>query len=71
MPRNLTHARAVIRAWATDFNETRPHSAYRPKRSGSGWSQVQWQVTGSNPTASKGPSLRKRSRSSMTDRACA
>lgn len=27
MFRNMTHARAVIRAWATDFNETRPHSA--------------------------------------------
>lgn len=27
MFRNMAHARAVIRAWATDFNETRPHSA--------------------------------------------
>jgi len=27
MFRNLGHARAVIRAWADDFNETRPHSA--------------------------------------------
>ncbi len=26
MFRNMAHARAVIRAWATDFNETRPHS---------------------------------------------
>lgn len=23
----MAHARAVIRDWATDFNETRPHSA--------------------------------------------
>lgn len=27
MFRNMAHARAVIRAWAADFNETRPHSA--------------------------------------------
>ncbi|SEM68407.1 Integrase core domain-containing protein [Roseovarius tolerans] len=27
MFRNMAHARAVIRAWADDFNETRPHSA--------------------------------------------
>lgn len=27
MFRNIAHARAVIRTWATDFNETRPHSA--------------------------------------------
>jgi len=27
MFRNMAHARAVIRAWATDFNEARPHSA--------------------------------------------
>jgi len=27
MFRNMAHARAVIRAWPTDFNETRPHSA--------------------------------------------
>jgi len=27
MFRNMTHARAVIRAWATDYNEERPHSA--------------------------------------------
>lgn len=27
MFRNIAHARAVIWAWATDFNETRPHSA--------------------------------------------
>ncbi|MEQ9448801.1 MAG: integrase core domain-containing protein, partial [Rhodospirillaceae bacterium] len=25
--RNMAHARDVIRAWAADFNETRPHSA--------------------------------------------
>lgn len=27
MFRNMAHARAVIRAWAADFNEARPHSA--------------------------------------------
>jgi len=27
MFRNMAHARAVIRAWVADFNETRPHSA--------------------------------------------
>lgn len=27
MFRNMAHARAVIRAWATDYNEERPHSA--------------------------------------------
>lgn len=27
MFRNMAHARAVIQAWAADFNETRPHSA--------------------------------------------
>ncbi|WP_143514690.1 IS3 family transposase [Primorskyibacter flagellatus] len=27
MFRNMAHARAVIRAWTADFNETRPHSA--------------------------------------------
>lgn len=27
MFRNMAHARAVIRTWATDFNEARPHSA--------------------------------------------
>ena len=27
MVRNMAHARAVIRAWTADFNETRPHSA--------------------------------------------
>ena len=27
MFRNMAHARAVIRTWAADFNETRPHSA--------------------------------------------
>ncbi len=27
MFRSMAHARAVIRAWAADFNETRPHSA--------------------------------------------
>jgi hypothetical protein len=27
MFRNLAHARVVIRAWATDYNEERPHSA--------------------------------------------
>ena len=69
MFRNMAHARAVIRAWATDLNETRPHSAlgYQTpmkfaehlttatdtranrriysKGSGSGWMNVQSQVT--------------------------
>lgn len=27
MFRNIPHARAVIRAWAADYNEERPHSA--------------------------------------------
>ena len=27
MFRNMAHARTVIRAWANDFNQTRPHSA--------------------------------------------
>jgi len=27
MFRNMAHARAVIRDWTADFNETRPHSA--------------------------------------------
>ena len=27
MFRNMTHARTVIRSWATDYNEERPHSA--------------------------------------------
>ncbi|WP_289044104.1 integrase core domain-containing protein, partial [uncultured Aliiroseovarius sp.] len=27
MFRNMAHARAVIRTWAADFNETRPHFA--------------------------------------------
>lgn len=27
MFRNMVHARAVIRAWAADYNEERPHSA--------------------------------------------
>ncbi len=27
MFRNMAHARAMIRAWTIDFNETRPHSA--------------------------------------------